>query len=202
MSHGLLSLRGLVRKVRRRWAAVAAATAVGLAAGTGYAAFSPPLLASQAVVLLTPSAAAQAQTPAAVAHSDAVLSAALRGVSPAVSLPTLRDRVRVTNLTPRVLSIRAQAKTAAQAMSIANAVARSYIAYVRIPQRAKQPAYLLDIAAVATGTPLPRHIAITAGLGALLGALIGVIGAMVIRRPASPLPEGSGSRGPGRPPRE
>jgi hypothetical protein len=195
MSQGLLGPRGLMRKVRRRWAAVAVAAALGLAGGVSYAALSPPLLASQAVVLLTPMppGTAVAAVQAAVAHSDAVLSAARRGVSPAVSLPTLRNRVRVTTLTPRVLSIRAQGATAAQAVSIANAVARSYIAYARSPQGtvSQPPAYLLDMAAVATRTPLARRGATAGGLGALLGALAGAAGALAVRRPASPLPEGS-----------
>jgi capsular polysaccharide biosynthesis protein len=153
MSQGMLSPRGLLRKVRRRWAAVAATAALGLAAG------------------------------AAVAHSDAVLSAAGRGVSPAVSLATLRSRVRVTTLTPRVLSIRAQAATAAQAVSTANAVARSYVAYVRAPQSTagQPPAYLLDMAVVATRTPLARRMATAGGLGALMGALIRILGAPAAR---------------------
>jgi len=192
MSHGVVSPRGLMRKVRRRWAAVAATAALGLVGGAGYAALSPPLLASQAVVLLTqvPSGAA---AQAAVAHSDPVLSVARRGVSPAVSLPTLRSRVRVTTLTPRVLSIRAQGKTVAQAVSTANAVARSYIAYVRAPQGTsdQNPAYLLDMAEDATRTPLARRVAAVGGLGALIGALAGALGAVVVRRQASPLPEGS-----------
>jgi hypothetical protein len=193
MSQGLLGPRGLMRKVRRRWAAVAVTAALGLAGGVSYAALSPPLLASQAVVLLT-SDPAGAAVQAAVAHSDAVLSVAQRGVSPAVSLPTLRHRVRVTTLTPRVLSIRAQGATAAQAVGIANAVARSYIAYLRSPQgtASQPPAFLLDMAAIATRTPLAHRVAADGGLGALIGALAGVAGALVVRRPASPLPEGSG----------
>ncbi len=48
-----------------------------------------------------------------------------------MSLPALRSRVQVKSLTSNLISISAQGKTAAQAEDIANAVADSYVAYVR-----------------------------------------------------------------------
>jgi hypothetical protein len=194
MSHRMLGMRRVLRIVRRRWTMVAGAGALGLIAGVGYAVASPPLLASQAVVFLTSlSPGAEAQVP--VAHSDAVLSSAMRGVSPAVSLPTLRKHVRVISLTPRILSIRAEGATAIQAEAIANAVARSYIDYVRDDTSREQPAYLLDTAAAATGTPLAHRLVTFGGLGVLAGVLTGALAALVRRRPSSPLPEGSPAGG-------
>ena len=60
-----------------------------------------------------------------------MLTGAMRQLHPPVSLHDRCDsRVQVKSLTPRIISISAQGKTAAQAESIANAVANSYVAYI------------------------------------------------------------------------
>lgn len=166
---------------RRRWAAVGAVAVLGLLAGAGYAALSPPMLTSKALVVLRPSThdtAAQA----VIARSDAVLTSALRRVAPAMSLQTLRGRVQVTSLTASILSISAQGPTAAQAKDTTNAVANSYIAHVSPQGQVPVQARLLEPAATAPGTPLSHRLLVTGGLGALLGALIGAIGAIALSR--------------------
>ena len=101
-----------------------------------------------------------------------------------VSLQTLRSRIQVKSLTSDIISISAQGKTAAQAERTANAVADSYVAYVRSASRPGPPvqARILQPATTATGTPLPIRLLVTGGLGALIGALIGAIVALAIGR--------------------
>ena len=178
MSQQMPGRRRFLLAGRRRWAAVGALAVLGLLAGAGYAAVSPPMLTSKALVVLRPSThdtAAQA----VIARSDAVLTSALRRVAPAMSLQTLRGRVQVTSLTASILSISAQGPTAPQAEDTTNAVANSYITHVSPQGRGPR---LLEPAATAPGTPLSHRLLATGGLGALLGALIGAIGAIALSR--------------------
>jgi hypothetical protein len=101
-----------------------------------------------------------------------------------VSLAALRNLIQVRSLTSNLLSISAQGKTAAQAEGAANAVANSYVAYVR---SSKSPAgtvraHLLEPATNASGTSLRRRMVVTGGLGLLAGLLIGITAALVISR--------------------
>src|SRR5690349_4217071 len=114
----------LLRGGRRRWAAIGGAAVLGLLAGAGYAALSPPVLTSNALVVLPPSTADTA-TQAVIARSDPVLVGALRSVHPPVSLRTMRNSVEITSVSPTVLSISARGTTAAQAEGTANAVAHT-----------------------------------------------------------------------------
>ena len=66
-----------------------------------------------------------------IASSNAVLSAALPNVRPVMSLTQLRDNVQIGSPTPDLVSVNALGRTAADAETTANAVANSYIAYVR-----------------------------------------------------------------------
>jgi uncharacterized protein involved in exopolysaccharide biosynthesis len=171
----------LVLSARRRWAAIGAAAVLGLLAGAGYAALSPPVLTSNALVVL-PASTHNTATQVVIARSNPVLAAALRSVHPAVSLRTMRDSVQVKSLTPNILSISARGTTAAQAEGTANAVADTYVAYVASPRTAGTvPARLLEPATNASGTSLPGHLLVTGGLGVLVGLLIGAIAAIVFR---------------------
>jgi capsular polysaccharide biosynthesis protein len=99
-----------------------------------------------------------------------------------MSLSALRRDIQVKSLTDRVLSISAQGATTAQAARTANAVADSYIAFVDANITPGQSrAQVVDRAVGATGTPLPARLLVPGGLGALLGALIGAITALVLR---------------------
>ena len=180
MSQETRGLRRLLLIVRRPWAAVGAAATLSLLVGAGYAALSPPLFASKTIVVLPVSAARFIGAQVAIAGSDPVLAGATRQVDPPVSLQALRGRVQVTSLTSSVLSISARGTTAAQAMASANAVANSYLSYLSsvITPGGRMQAKVLETATPATRTPLSHRLLITGGLGALLGALIGVIGAI------------------------
>jgi uncharacterized protein involved in exopolysaccharide biosynthesis len=175
-------MRRLLLSARRRWASVGAVAVLGLLAGAGYAALSPPMLTSSALVVL-PAFTHNTATQVVIARSDPVLAAALRSVRPALSLQIMRNSVQVKSLSPTVLLISAQGKTAAQAEGTANAVANTYVAYTSLRSAAGTvQARLLSPAVNASGTSLPSHLLVTDGLGILLGALIGVIGVIVFSR--------------------
>ena len=176
-------MRRLLLSARRRWAAIGAVAVLGLLAGVGYAALSPPMFTSNAVVAL-PASTHTTANQVVIARSDPVLAAALRSVRPALSLQTMRNSVQVKSLSPTVLSISAQGKTAIQAEGTANAVANTYVAYVTSSRNVSGTvqARLLSPAANASGTSLPSHLLVTGGLGILLGALIGAIGVIVFSR--------------------
>src|SRR5690348_5149105 len=131
MSEQALDLRRSVRIVWRHKIMVGAAGAIGLAAGVAFAVLSPPQFTSSALVELPPSVHTLA-TQVVIASSDDVLAGAHQ---PGMSLQTLRGHIQVSGVTSAIFSISAQAKTAAQAEGIANAVAQSYAEYVNSPNR-------------------------------------------------------------------
>jgi hypothetical protein len=83
-----------------------------------------------------------------------------------------------------MIVVTAHGNTAARAERTANAVARSYIAYIASPGNplGQQPAQLLQPADTAAAKPLTTRVFEAAGIGALLGALIAVIAALAIWR--------------------
>jgi capsular polysaccharide biosynthesis protein len=199
-----LNLRRPIQIVRRRKILVGTAAALGLLIGVGYAASNLPMRTSTAVVVVPQAVVSPAEaaagpvggpagdtgpagymaSQAAIASSDPVLSLALPHVSPAMSLETLQRDIQVTSPTEGILSISASGRTAAEAEATANAVARSYVAYV---DSAASPvglvsAHMLDVARTATGMAPVIHVLIFALLGALCGALIGIIVALAISR--------------------
>ena len=164
---------------RQRAIMVGVLAALGLVAGGVFAALSPPVLASSALVGLPPSTHDMA-TQVVIASSDPVLMGALRSIEPATSLASLRGRIRVRGVTNRVIVISAQGQTAAAAEGTANAVADSYIAYGDSHRRMR--AQVLDRASIARGPSLSHRLVVAGGLGALLGALIGAIAVITLRR--------------------
>jgi len=181
MSDQPLDLRRSLRLVWRHKVVVATVAAFGLAAGAGYALRYPATVSSSALVVL-PSSTRDPATQAIVAGSDPVLAQALPKIEPDMTLDILRGQVKVSRPTPTIISITAQGGTAAQAERAANAVAKSYIAFAssrNSPAGTVQP-HLLQPAMVATGTPLPVHMSIFAGLGLLLGLLTGAIGVLAL----------------------
>jgi len=174
--------RRSVSIIRRHGALVGIAIAVGLLAGAMFAAFSPVRVTSTAFVLLPQSDVA---TAAVVARSDPVLVGALLRGSPAASLEALRGEVQVKSLPRDVLSVRASARTAAQAEATANAVADSYIGYIRSPGSSalRVQEQLLEPATTATGLAPPVQVLVGAVLGLVSGALTGVVAALASRRP-------------------
>jgi hypothetical protein len=176
MSKQPLDLRISLQILRRRLITIGLAAALGFLAGAAYTELNLPMHAGTALVVL-PATTGNTGAEVLIADSNPVLERALRGIEPAISLPTLRSRIQVTNLTTNLISITAQAGTATQAEQMANAVADSYVAYVGA---ANTPAgqvqtQVVDYATSATTTRLLVRLLTTAFLGALLGAMIGAI---------------------------
>jgi len=156
---------------------------LGLLAGAGYAVLKPPMLTSTALVVLPPSTH-NMRTQVVIAGSDPVLVQALRSIHPAVPLPTLRHRTQAKNLSPTIISVTAQGKTAAEAEGAANAVATSYVAYVSNNQSpaGSVQARVLESATSTTSRSLIGNLLLIGGIGALAGLLIGVIVALAVSR--------------------
>jgi capsular polysaccharide biosynthesis protein len=181
--------------LRRHKKIFGALTLLGLLIGVGYALTTPPLISSSALVVVPETAAQASQaeqsgsdtvvaTEEIVAASTRVLEDALPHITPPLSVITLKDRVSVSSPAVSILSFNGEGKTAAQAESIANAVANSYLAYVGSPSSpvGDVPAKILQSATTASPSKLPEQAGALGALGALVGALIGFFVALVIGR--------------------
>ncbi len=183
MSEQALDLRGSVRAVWRHKVLVIPLSLLGLLVGGGLAILHPPPLTSRAVVVLPHSTSSMA-TQVVIAGSDPVLSRALPDISPAMTLPALRDGVKVRSLTSYLLSISAEGKTAAQAEGTANAVANSYVTYIGSASSpvGRISASVLEKASTASGTGRITQLVIYGLLGLIFGVLIGIVAALAISR--------------------
>lgn len=94
----------------------------------------------------------------------------------------MQNKIAVTSLSGNIITITAAGKTAAQAETTANAVAKSYVAYVSAANSpvGRVQARILQPAASAAGGKLLTQIAIDGLLGALAGAIAGFITSLVI----------------------
>ena len=183
MSKRALDLRRSAKIVRRRWLLVVVVAILGLIGGVAFSVLRPPMVTSEALVVL-PKAAPSIETEILIVSSDPVLMGALPDVSAHMSLQQLQTLVHAQSVSAYILSITAQGATAAQAETTANAVARSYVAYVGSANNAagKLAAAVLQPASTATGASHERLI-IDALAGAVAGALIGVIVVLLTNRP-------------------
>jgi capsular polysaccharide biosynthesis protein len=184
VSEQALDLRRSVQIVRRHKIVVSIVTLLGLFAGVAYVMLSPPTLVSSALVALPASAARNITTEVVIAGSNPVLNLAIPRLDSPTSLQALQNRIHVKSLSPGIISISAQGKTAAEAERTANAVARSFVDYL---SSAKNPGLQLQAkvfqpAINATGTSLRQSMVVYGLLGALLGAVIGVIAVLAIFR--------------------
>ena len=182
MSEQALDLRRSLRIVWRRKVIVGIAAALGLAAGIAFTVLRPPVLTSQALVALPTSK--DFGTKVFVASSNPVLTSAGRRLDPPLSFGDLSGRVQARGQTSTIVTISAEGNTAAEAEKIANAVASSYIAYLR---SANSPgvqtlATVLQPATSATGTSQQRRFIVNGGIGAVVGLLIGAIIVLAIGR--------------------
>jgi capsular polysaccharide biosynthesis protein len=193
MSQQALDLRRSTQIVRRHKVLVGTAAILGILGGAAYAVLKPPILTSTALIALPTSVSVQpvtggtdpiTATQEIVAGTYRVLSAALPGVRPAMSLNELRHDIQVGSPSPDIISVTARGKNAADAEATANAVADSYVRYVSSSHSAVVhiQAQLLEPAGNASGpAPIERTI-VYALLGGLAGALIGVVVALAIGR--------------------
>jgi capsular polysaccharide biosynthesis protein len=175
-----LDLRRALVLVRRRKLVVGAAAVLGLLAGAGYAAIHPPALSAQTWVLLAPSHEDRdptdpVRTQVIIAGSDPVLADAGAKLQPHRSVLALRDTVQVEGETANIIGISAEGETASRAEATANAVAQSYVSYVRQPGNLPDgplQAQVLQPATTASGTSqVPRLIGLSL-LGGLIAAVI------------------------------
>jgi capsular polysaccharide biosynthesis protein len=197
-----LDLRRSIRIVGRHKLLMGIAVTLGCLACGAYAVLKPSMVTSTALVLLSPSgqaaqsAAAVAgnggpdpytQTQEVIAKSSPVLRGALPHIHPAMSINELRDDITIGSQTPFIISVSVQARDAADAAANADAIARSYVAYIGAsnnPGGAVQ-AQLLQQASRGTGSGLIKRAVtytIFALLGALFGAIIGIIIALAVDR--------------------
>ena len=183
MSQQALDFRRSIQAVRRHRILVGIIVALGLLIGGAYATLNPPMLTSTTLVLLPRSVPSMA-TQVVVGNSNPVLSAALTGISPTMSLQTLRSEVQVRSVTSYVISVTAMSTNGAQAQSMANAVAQSYIADVSSAKSlvGHVSAQILEPATPPAGSAPLKALIITGLVGALVGALIGVIVSLAISR--------------------
>jgi capsular polysaccharide biosynthesis protein len=183
MSEQPLDLRKCMQIIRRHWRTVVLVAVLGAVAGGGYAQVKPPPKSSAALVAF-PFNIKDISSQVVIVTSNEVLKRALPDVHPSMSLQTLQGDVKAKEITPDIVSIGADGKTAAQAENIANAVAASFMAYVGSDNSAagKVPTRLLQSATSAAGLRPTTFAIIASAIGALLGALIGAIGVLASGR--------------------
>jgi capsular polysaccharide biosynthesis protein len=183
MSQRSLNIQQVVQIVRRHKIIVGAFTVAGLLIGALYSVLYPPLVTSTALVVL-PGKAPQIATEVVIAGSQPVLSHALPAIHPPMSLQAVENQLSVQTPAIGILSIKAKAKSAAQADAVANAVANSYIAYVQNPRSPAGhiTAQLLQPAATSVGTGALTQDLLDGGLGALAGLVAGTVTAVVVGR--------------------
>lgn len=174
---------------------------LGALAGVFFAALNPPASSSQTLVVFT----------APTCQAGAICGGPMfsPAYSEAMLLKQFPSGVQVKPVTGDVVSISVAAGTAAQAEAIANSAARSYIVDAgSLPYMGEYAAQILQPATSATVTTPFKQVAGDALLGAVLGALLGIIAALagsqtIIDSPALPrgLDVGAGDRGAGQPTR-
>ena len=182
MSRQTLDLTRSARIVWRHKVFVGAVAALGLLGNTARTVAQPPVFTSSTLVALAPSVNVSTQT--VVVTSAPVLTDALRQADLGVSYQTLQKRVRATRAAAQTISVIASGDTAVQAEQTANVVTESYIRYITSAGNplGEQPALFVQPATTASAKPFTTRVALAAGSGLLVGALIGLIAALAIWR--------------------
>jgi capsular polysaccharide biosynthesis protein len=178
-----LNLRRSARIVWQLKALVGAVIALGFLGGAVYTVLSPAVYQSSALVAISPSVVIASQTP--VVTSPPVLATALDGVDRGMPLATLQHRIYVEGAAVGLMSIVAEADSSRQAIDTANAVARSYVAYVGPGSNITAgpvPVQLFEPATSAEGTTLAWRLFYAAGAGVVAGVLVGVTIALAVGR--------------------
>jgi hypothetical protein len=172
MSQPTSDLPRFVRIIGQYRALVGIMTMLGLLAGAVFAALNPPVFTSQALVLLPAVPCPVGAICGGPAFAPDYLGARL--------LRSLPADVRITPLAGNVLSVSATAGTAAGAEAAANAAGRGYLAYEDSLSYSsgQASAPVLVPATRATGTAPLIRLLDDALLGAVFGALLGVIAAL------------------------
>ena len=142
--------RSGVATLRRHSRMLAAAALVGLAAGVTYVMVTPPPLTSTTLVLLpTPaladSSSSDIDTQVRIALSATILSQAGQAVVPALPRRSVEKMVKVSAPTNQIVQIDATSTKAAEAETLSQAVADSYVGYVSNTAREVTAATLADL---------------------------------------------------------
>jgi capsular polysaccharide biosynthesis protein len=184
MNQQPLNLRRSAEIVRRYKVLVGIMVVLGALCGVGYSVLTPPTLSTQALVII-PAPKPNIATQQTIAGSTPVLSAALAKLGSPMSLPTFLTKISVSTVTPNVLSISANDKSAGLAEEEANDVAASYISYIGGSNSpiGQVTARVFVPATTATGKSALLQLLLYGGGGVLAGALIGFL--VAVRRSRS-----------------
>ncbi len=150
MSAGQGDVRSFGATLRRGRSVLAAATVAGLLAGAAYVLVVPvPLTSTSLVLLPTPalagSSSSDADTQVRIATSAGILQRAGDVVGPGLSVHQVERMIKVTSPTSQLLQIDATSARADQAQRLSQAVADSYVAYVRDTAREVTVVALSDL---------------------------------------------------------
>lgn len=135
MNEQPLDLRRMLRAVSRRWLVVLVLLWAGCVGGYVVSTRQDPVYATRSEVLLPPSPVdvrgvqlRNIDTQVNIARNGNILERAGRVVDPPVSVRQMRKRIKVKDQTSDILEIRAEAGTPGDAVLLANAVAKEYVA--------------------------------------------------------------------------
>jgi capsular polysaccharide biosynthesis protein len=181
MNQQPLNLRRSAEIIRRYRVLVGIVILLGALGGIGYSMLTPPMLTTQALVII-PAPKPNIATQETIAGSTPVLNGALTKLGSPLSIQTFLTRVSVSEVTPNVLSISTKDSSASVAENEANDVAASYISYIGGPDSPVGPisARVFVPAAAATGTSAQTQMLEYGGGGVLVGALVGFL--VAVRR--------------------
>jgi capsular polysaccharide biosynthesis protein len=132
----VVSLKNVIRIIRRRPRILVALSLVGCMVGLGYVLLVPAMSSATSLVLLSPSGTTitgqptqDVNTDVEVVLSEAVLGPAARAAGITQSYAELQHQISAVAVTPDLLQITALAKTPHQAEAVANHVAESFVQY-------------------------------------------------------------------------
>jgi len=154
---------------------IALMAVLGVLGGAVFAVLNPPVFTSQALVIFPAS-----DCPAGAICGGPLFAPAWPADIGAKLLQNLPSGVQVKPVAANGLWVSASARTAAQAEAATNAAARSYFAYAQsLSYPGEQAAaQIFEPATKATGTAPLTRLRYDLLLGALFGALLGVIAAL------------------------
>jgi capsular polysaccharide biosynthesis protein len=147
----VIDLQSSVATLRRRKRVLGVAALGGLAAGIALVFLQPPLLTSTTLVLLpTPalaegSSSSDVDTQVHIALSATVLGRAGQQVVPGLSARSVEKMVDISAPTNQLIQIKAASTKAAEAQTVSQAVADSYVGYVSNTAREATSAALADL---------------------------------------------------------
>jgi len=118
-----------------------------------------------------------------IANSDQVLATALPNVAPSMTLSQLHPLVKVSSLSSSILSVSASGKTARDAQQTAGAVRTAYLQWAAVHGKLyKMTATSFGVVTSATGPSKRSTMIVTGLIGAIIGLILGVIGALALSR--------------------